>query len=85
MKSDFSDTLEISRQLVEEKLKDIIKSRKNNLNEAVMNAMEYSVLNGGKRLRAFLTIETCKMFGGRQEAAVLAAAAIEMTHAYSLI
>jgi farnesyl diphosphate synthase len=51
----------------------------------VVEAMRYSALSGGKRLRPFLTIETAVLLGLEAEAAVEAAAAIEMVHCYSLI
>lgn len=51
----------------------------------VMEAMRYSVLGGGKRLRPFLTVESAKLFGVNPDAAILTAAAIEFVHVYSLI
>jgi len=48
-------------------------------------AMRYSVLGGGKRIRAFLVLEFCKLFGGTEEMAMPFACAIECIHAYSLI
>lgn len=51
----------------------------------LQDAMKYSLLDGGKRIRACLTIEFCKLFGGDAETALPYAAAIEMIHAYSLI
>lgn len=49
------------------------------------DAMRYSVQNGGKRLRAFLTLEVCRMLGGNDEGALPYALAIEFGHAASLI
>lgn len=51
----------------------------------VAEAMRYSTLGGGKRIRAFLVLEFCKLFGGREEAAMPYACALECVHAYSLI
>lgn len=51
----------------------------------VMEAMRYSALGGGKRLRPFLTMQTAKLFGVNPEAAIMTAAAIEFVHVYSLI
>lgn len=51
----------------------------------VMEAMRYSALAGGKRLRPFLTVESAKLFGVNPDAAVMTAAAIEFVHTYSLI
>ncbi len=51
----------------------------------VMEAMRYSALGGGKRLRPFLTVESAKLFGVNPDAAMMTAAAIEFIHTYSLI
>ncbi|MFO7764907.1 MAG: polyprenyl synthetase family protein [Pelovirga sp.] len=48
-------------------------------------AMRYSVLGGGKRLRPILLLAACEAVGGDREVAIPAACAIEMVHAYSLI
>lgn len=51
----------------------------------VVEAMKYSVMNGGKRLRPFLVAETAKLFGISAAKSFPAAAALEMLHSYSLI
>lgn len=51
----------------------------------VMEAMRYSALSGGKRLRPFLTVECAGLFGVMPDEAMHAAAAIECVHTYSLI
>ena len=48
-------------------------------------AMSYSLLAGGKRLRPLLVLLSCEVCGGRVEEALPAACAIEMIHTYSLI
>ena len=48
-------------------------------------AMRYSALAGGKRVRPFLTIETARVFGGDLELATVFGVAIEMIHTYSLV
>lgn len=48
-------------------------------------SVKYSILGGGKRIRAALVLEFCRMFGGKDEAALPFAAAIEMIHAFSLV
>ena len=50
-----------------------------------MDAMRYSSLGGGKRLRPFLVVESSAVFGVPREAALLAGAALECIHCYSLI
>lgn len=51
----------------------------------VMEAMRYSSLGGGKRLRPFLVVESAAVFGVDRKAALLAGAALECIHCYSLI
>ena len=51
----------------------------------VVQAMEYSVMNGGKRLRPFLVTECAALFGISEEKSFRTAAALEMLHSYSLI
>ncbi|XHS78427.1 polyprenyl synthetase family protein [Burkholderiaceae bacterium UC74_6] len=48
-------------------------------------AMRYSVLGGGKRLRALLVLAACEAVQGQTEAAMRAACAVELIHAYSLV
>ena len=51
----------------------------------IYDAMEYSLLAGGKWLRPILLLETCRMCGGDAEAVLPFACAVEMLHTYSLI
>ena len=51
----------------------------------LVEAMGYSLLGPGKRLRPILVIRGCEAVGGKAEAALPAAAAIEMIHCFSLI
>lgn len=53
--------------------------------QTVMEAMNYSFLSGGKRLRPMLMQETYRMFGGKSAVVEPFMAAIEMIHTYSLI
>ncbi len=48
-------------------------------------AMRYAVLDGGKRLRPLLVLAACEAAGGSTEAAMRAACAVELIHAYSLV
>jgi len=48
-------------------------------------AMRYAVLDGGKRLRPLLVLATADAVGGAPEAAMRAACAVELIHAYSLV
>ncbi|NLS16741.1 polyprenyl synthetase family protein [Rhizobium sp. P40RR-XXII] len=51
----------------------------------LLNAMRHGVLNGGKRLRPFLVMETSALLGGNAEAALRVGAALECVHCYSLV
>ena len=53
--------------------------------KALFEAMRYSLLAGGKRLRPVLVFDFCRMCGGDWQKSVPFAAAIEMIHTYSLI
>ena len=48
-------------------------------------AMRYGVLDGGKRLRPLLVLAACEAVDGEVEAALRAAVAVELIHAYSLV
>lgn len=47
--------------------------------------MRHGVLNGGKRLRPFLMMETANMLGAKPDSALIAACALECIHSYSLV
>ena len=53
--------------------------------KVIMEAMEYSVMAGGKRLRPMLMQETFRLFGGKGDIIEPFMAAIEMIHTYSLV
>ena len=51
----------------------------------IIEAQKYGLLGGGKRIRAFLVMELCRLLGGDEKNALPYACAIEMIHASSLI
>ncbi|MBV2144780.1 polyprenyl synthetase family protein [Falsochrobactrum sp. TDYN1] len=53
--------------------------------QRLLAAMRHGVLNGGKRLRPFLVIESAALFGKSGEAVLRVAAALECIHCYSLV
>ena len=75
----------------EQKVKEIEDSlqnylpKQNGYQKIIMEAMGYSLLAGGKRLRPMLMKETYTLFGGRSKAIEPFMAAIEMIHTYSLV
>lgn len=70
--------------VIENKLNELLPESGERYSSAV-NAMRYSLLSGGKRIRPILLLEFYRLFGGRAEGALNFAAAIEMIHTYSLI
>ncbi|MEA4933240.1 MAG: farnesyl diphosphate synthase [Lawsonibacter sp.] len=83
MENDFTNILEQDQAMVEAHLAGVFQNdpRYADLQEA----MEYSLLSGGKRIRPVLTLETCRMCGGTLQAALPFACGVEMIHTYSLI
>lgn len=53
--------------------------------ERLLSAMRHGVLNGGKRIRPALVVETAALFGGDADASLRVAASLECVHCYSLI
>ncbi|AYC31445.1 (2E,6E)-farnesyl diphosphate synthase [Pseudomonas cavernae] len=53
--------------------------------DRLYQAMRYSVMNGGKRIRPLLVYAACEALGGHDEQADGAACAVELIHAYSLV
>lgn len=57
----------------------------NQLQKNVIEAMNYSLSAGGKKIRPVLMMEFCRLCGGKAEDALYSACAIEMIHTFSLI
>ena len=69
-------------------IEEIFKKRlplKEGKQKQIMEAMEYSLLAGGKRLRPMLMLEAYRLFGGRSSVIEPFMAALEMIHTYSLV
>jgi geranylgeranyl diphosphate synthase type II len=71
-------------EIIEEMLKKYLPTQEGH-QKVIMEAMEYSVMAGGKRLRPMLMQETYKLFGGESELVEPFMAAMEMIHTYSLV
>lgn len=70
--------------MIEDRLKKYLPGE--DLNQAdLFNAMRYSLLAGGKRIRPILVLEFCRACGGDEKSALPFACAVEMIHTYSLI
>jgi geranylgeranyl diphosphate synthase type II len=79
-----NDYFSAKRSLVDDQLKERLLAAEI-ASPALQEAMAYSLLAPGKRLRPLLVILAAEACGGRDSAALPAACAVEMIHAYSLI
>ena len=80
---DYQREYEICRTLAEERLKEFFSE--SCPQKDLLEAMRYSLLAGGKRIRPVLTMKFCQAAGGSVEEALEYACAVEMLHTYSLI
>ena len=76
----YAEYLKIVEDRLEPRAKEVLPT-----SSEVGNAARYSLLSGGKRIRAILVLATCEMMGGDYYAAADLAVAVEMLHCYSLI
>lgn len=82
---DFDRQLIEETKWIEENIKEFL-PKGATYQKTIQDAMEYSLMAGGKRLRPMIMWETYKMYGGEDKAQVLPfMAAIEMIHTYSLV
>ena len=85
----FEAVLEMRARAVERLLRQVLDSRiqpgEIARPETLLSAMRHGVLNGGKRLRPFLVLESAALFDADSDAALRVAAALECVHCYSLI
>lgn len=84
MAADFNQFLEKDVEIIENALERYMQNSYTGYKN-VCDAMKYSVINGGKRLRPVLVLEFCKACGGDISIALPFACAVEMVHTYSLI
>ena len=80
----FRQELQKRTAAIEELLKEYLPAEEG-YQKTVIEAMNYSLMAGGKRLRPMLMQETYKMFGGKDDTIEPFMAAIEMIHTYSLV
>ena len=83
-KLNLTDETETLRELIENKLSEYM-NKSGKPQQRVFDAMAYSLLAGGKRLRPVIMLLVCKMCGGNEISALPFACALEMIHTYSLI
>ncbi len=78
-------TTEEYRQRIEKALAACFQTHEDFPLKGLAEAMRYSLLAGGKRIRPMLVLEFCRISGGDMELAMPVACAVEMLHTYSLI
>lgn len=83
--TDFNSRTLGYKEYTEKYLSEMIAAARSEPQQKLYDAMQYSLMAGGKRLRPIFVYEFCRMCGGEWEKAVHFAAAIEMIHTYSLI
>ncbi|MBQ8858241.1 MAG: polyprenyl synthetase family protein [Clostridia bacterium] len=81
---DLDAALAATARAVEKTIADILVEKDADL-LPLFEGMRYSALAGGKRIRPFLTVAFCRMYGGNEEVALRFGTAVEMLHTYSLI
>ncbi len=81
---DFQAYLAEKKELIDGALAESL-DREKDCPEILRQAMRYSLLGGGKRIRPILCLAACRAVGGREEQALASAGALEMIHTYSLI
>ncbi len=80
----FDEKLKYYLDLIENNLHNFL-PKSNNLCSSFIESLNYSVLEGGKRIRPVLTLAVCDMFCGNLEIAVNFACGVELIHAGSLV
>lgn len=81
---DYNLTTNAYINMINQKLDEYISFQNQNY-DYVIEAMRYSLMNAGKRIRPILVLEFCRAFGGNTKNALPFACAVEMIHTYSLI
>lgn len=81
----FPEDLTRSAQVVTETLDVLLPKSQGGGEAKLYEAMRYACMNGGKRLRPFLSISAANIFGASMSSSLRVAAAVEMIHCYSLI
>ncbi len=81
----FEDRSREYREYIERYMGNFYAQSKSEPQKPLFEAMEYSLLAGGKRLRPIFAMEFCRMCGADWKKAAPFAAAVEMIHTYSLI
>lgn len=81
MSQGINETLSKCVDLVNDFIKSVLQGKP----ESLYDASYYYLKSGGKRLRPFMTLKSCEMFGGDYNNALPGAVAVELIHNFSLV
>jgi len=82
--NDMIREMDLCRDIVEDRLKELFDEAGTSY-ATLVESIRYSLLAGGKRVRAVICMKFCEAAGGKAEDALEAACAVEMLHTYTLI
>jgi len=82
---EFEKTLKDRAYQIELHLNKLIPPKPNTIEETITETMRYALLNGGKKVRAYLSMESCRIYGINIKTALQVGSAIECMHSYSLV
>ena len=85
MGADFQQKKEEKTKQIEEIIRKYLPEEKDEYQKTLLEAMNYSMLAGGKRIRPMMALETYQMFGGEGKIIEPFLAGLEMIHTYSLV
>lgn len=85
MESDFNQKRKKKTEEIEKIIRAYLPDDTKGYQKTLLQAMNYSMLAGGKRIRPMLALETYQMFGGEEKIIEPFLAGIEMIHTYSLV
>lgn len=85
MGADFEQKKEEKTKQIEKIIRKYLPEEKDGYQKTVLEAMNYSMLAGGKRIRPMMALETYQMFGGEGKIIEPFLAGLEMIHTYSLV
>lgn len=83
--SNLTEALEQIKEMVDSKIDELLPNEKQYSESRIVEAMRYSALSEGKRIRPFLLVASANLFNIDPKHSIAVAAAIEFIHVYSLI
>ena len=85
---EFNDIVKVEKEKIDKKIStkiDNLRANSTSSLNTILDAIEYSLKAGGKRIRPILTVKVCEMLNGNKDAAYDLGIALEFIHTYSLI